>query len=65
MFAVQLVPPVRHWHAGCVLHAVSEQSILLLQLSSRPLPQISDAPLQSSAQVEQFSPPPQTASPQQ
>ena len=65
LLAVQLVPLDLHEQAGSVLQALSRQSILPLQLSSRPLPQVSLTAAQSVAQFEQFSDAWQMALPQQ
>ena len=65
LFDVQAVFVARHTQAGRVLQAVSAQSILALQLSSIPLPQVSLGAVQSVAQFEQFSEAWQVSLPQQ
>jgi hypothetical protein len=62
---VQDVPVERQVHAASVLQAESAQSTRALQLSSRPLPQVSLGAAQSVAQFEQFSAPVQVSVPQQ
>jgi hypothetical protein len=65
LFDVHDVPDERHTQAGSVLQAESAQSTRALQLSSRPLPQVSAGAAQSVAQFEQFSAPVQVSVPQQ
>lgn len=65
LFEVHAWFDARHWQAGSVLHIESAQSICALQLSSRPLPQVSLGAAQSVRQFEQFSAPLHVSLPQQ